>query len=107
MALTEIELELHKDITNGTEDITQNTIPPTGEFYITDIYGEAAIDLNCYVAIKFDGVLIWHTKGSSSSDKQRKFTGDGVKKVELVLSAVDLTTGSVLLGGGCKVRYKT
>jgi len=105
MGVTEIELEVHKDVTYDTEDKTETTTPPTGEFYIVECFGEGAFDLNCYVAIHFDGALVWHTKGSSQSNKQYKFTGDGTKKVEVVLSAKDLGSGSALLGGGCKVRY--
>jgi hypothetical protein len=107
MGIVEVELELHKDITAGNDDKTENTAPPTGEFYVTNVHGEGAFDLNCYVGFSFDGVLFWHTKGSSHTDKQYKFTGNGTKKVELILSAVDLGSGSAVLGGGCIVRYKT
>ena len=104
---TDAELCLHKDIAAGNEDKTKSNVPPTGEFWVTDVSGESSFDLNCYVAIAFDGVIFWHTKGSSKADNAFTFTGDGVKKVELILSAVDLPTGSAILGGRCIVRYKT
>ena len=103
----ETTLSLHKDVTYGTEDKTAFVVPATGVFYVTDIEGEGAFDLNCYVSIAFDGVIFWHTKGSSSSKKLFSFTGDGVKKVELILSAVDLPSGSAIIGGACIVREKT
>jgi len=99
MALVKTELELFKDVTYGTTDVTQYHVPATGDFQIVCIEGEAAFDLNCAVTVKFNGVLVWTTKGSSRMDRPKTFTGDGVKKVELILDATDLTSGSVLLGG--------
>ena len=104
MALILTELELFKDVTYGTTDATQFVIPASGIFKILCIEGEAAFDINCAVEVKFDGNLIWMTKGSSRMDRPKEFTGDGVKKVELVLDATDLPSGSAYLGGYVKIE---
>ena len=104
MALILTELELFKDTAAGTTDATQFVIPASGVFKILCIEGEAAFNVNCAVEVKFDGNIIWMTKGSSRMDRPKEFTGDGVKKVELVLDATDLITGSVYLGGYVKIE---
>jgi len=106
MAKTRIKLELYKDITNGTSDATQNYTPPVGTFFITLIEGEAAFDINCAVEVLFDGSPVWLTKGSSKRTEPIELTGDNSKKVELVLDATDLTSGSVLLGGLVKIEHE-
>ena len=98
-ALKRTELELFKDVAAATSDATQFYVPPVGEFKIECIEAEAAFDMNCAVEVKFDGVIVWMTKGSSRMDRHKSFVGDGVKKVELVLDAVDLPSGSIYLGG--------
>lgn len=107
MALVKTKLEIYKDITYGNTDATQNFTPATGVFSIMCIEGEAAFDLNCAVIVKFGGDLVWSTKGSSRMDRPKELTGDGVKKVELILDASDLTSGSVLLGGFVLIHQET
>ena len=107
MGITRTELELYKDITNGTTDATQFFVPAVGEFTITLIEAEAAFDINCKVEVKFDGALVWMTKGSSRMDRAKRFTGDAVKKVELILDAVDLPSGTVTLGGFVLIEQET
>ena len=107
MALILTELELFKDVTSGTTDATQFVIPASGIFKILCIEGEAAFDMNSAVEVWFDGALVWFTKGSSSMERPKEFTGDGVKKVELKLDATDLVSGSVYLGGYVKIEQVT
>jgi hypothetical protein len=107
MGITRTTLELYKDVTAGTDDKTQFHVPATGEFSIVCIEGEAAFDINCAVAVMFDGAIVWVTKGSSTMDRPKRFTGDGVKKVELVLDANDLPSGSVFLGGYVLIEQET
>ncbi len=99
MALVLTELELYKDVTAGTEDKTQFHVPVSGDFLITKIESQGAFDINCAVEVLFDGQLVWFSKGVSTLDRTKEFVGDGVKKVELVLNALDLPSGSVFLGG--------
>ena len=106
MSKIRTNLELYKDITSGTEDKSQSHVPDTGAFAITMICGEAAYDTNCAVVVKFDGNPVWLTKGSSKRDEPIELVGDGVKKVELVLDAVDLPSGSVYLGGLVKIEQE-
>jgi len=107
MPITRTELELYKDITSGTADATQNFVLAVGEFSIVSIQGEAAFDLNCAITVKYDGALLWSTKGSSGHKDPIVLTGDGVKKVELILDATDLPSGSVLLGGHVRIEQET
>ena len=100
---TVTELELFKDVTAGQTEVTDYA-PPTGEFLIVFIEAEGAYDLNCAIEVKFDSVLVWSSKGSSKMTRAKSFTGDGVKKVELILDATDLPTGSVFLGGYIKIE---
>lgn len=103
MILKITELELYKDVMAGTEDATQE-YAPAGEFSIEHIDGEAAFDINCAVSVWFDGAVVWLTKGSSEMNRQKMFTGDGVKKVILKLDANDLPSGSVYLGGYVRIQ---
>ena len=107
MALVKTELEIYKDITAGTEDKTESFTPATGDFTIMCIEAQAAFDINCAVEIKFDGVIVWMTKGTSRMERPKTFTGDGVKKVEIVLDALDLPSGSVYLGGYVLIHQET
>jgi len=107
MAIIKTTLEIYKDVTAGTTDATQNVVPAAGLFRITVMEGEAACDINCAVIVKFDGAPIWLTKGSSKRTEPLELTGDGVKKVELILDATDLPSGSVFLGGLVKVEQVT
>jgi len=107
MSITRTKLELYKDITAGTEDKTQSHTPASGAFRIVLCEGEAAADLNCAVIVKFDGSPVWLTKTSSSRTEPIELTGDATKKVELVLDANDLPSGSVLLGGLVKIEQET
>lgn len=93
------KLELFKDVSSGTEDKTQSHTPATGPFHITLMEGEAAFDMNVAVIIKFDGDPVWLTKGSSRRIEHVELIGDNSKKVELVLDANDLGSGSVYIGG--------
>lgn len=106
MAITKTELKLDKDIGWGTIDKTQSFVPAVGEFSVT-AKGRGAFDINCAVKVLFDGALIWFTKGIDKTDEPLRFTGDGVKKVELWLDANDLPSGSVLLGGTVKIQQET
>ena len=99
MSLVATELELFADIDAGDVDATQTHTPATGIFTIRCMEGEAAFDMNCAVQVKWDGTVIWMTKGSSKNNRHYEFTGDGTKKVELILNATDLGSGSVYLGG--------
>jgi len=104
MATNRAILELFKDVTAGTSDSTQNYVPASGAFLIEYIEGEGAFDMNSAVVVKFDSTIVWMTKGSSKRTEPIELTGDGVKKVELVLDATDLPVGSVLLGGLVKIK---
>ena len=100
MSLKRTILELYKDVDSGADDKTQSYAPATGEFNIVIEEAEAAFDLNCAVKVMFNGTdIVYETKGSLGRNLTKTRTGDGVKKVELVLDANDLPSGSVLLGG--------
>ena len=107
MPLVYTKLELYKDITFNTEDKTQSHTPATGPFSIVLCEGEAAFDPNVAVVVKFDGTPVWLTKGSSKRTEPIVLTGNAVKKVELVLDANDLPSGSVFIGGLVKIEQET
>jgi len=107
MGLVRTTLELYKYVTYGTEDKTQTHTPVTGPFEIVLCEGEAAFDINVSVIVKFDGDPVWVTKGSSKRTEHIELTGDGTKKVELVLDANDLASGSVYIGGLVKIKQET
>jgi hypothetical protein len=100
-------LEIYKDVTYNTEDKTQSHTPAVGPFTITMVCGEAAFDTNVAVILKFDGDPIWITKGSSLRTEPIELVGDNTKKVELVLDANDLPSGSVYIGGMAKIVQET
>ena len=106
MGLVRTTLELYKDITSGTSDSSQFHVPVVGNFSIVSVEGEAAFDLNCAVRVVFDGTTVWFTKGSSKHNEPIELVGDNVKKVELILDAVDLPSGSVFLGGHIKIEQE-
>jgi hypothetical protein len=99
MAVIHTQLELYKDMLAGTSDATQFVIPAVGPFKILAIEGQAAFDMNSAVKVAFGGVVVWFTKGSFLVSRHREFIGDGIKKVELILDATDVSSGSVWLGG--------
>ena len=107
MPITRTILELFKDVTAGTEDKTQSHTPAIGPFAITLMVGEAAFDTNVAVLVKFDGNPVWITKGSSRREEPIELVGDNVKKVELVLDANDLPSGSVYIGGMVKIEQES
>lgn len=107
MGLVRTTLELYKDITSGTSDSTKFHVPAVGDFTIVSVTGEAAFDLNCAVRVTFGGDTVWFTKGSSKHNDSIELVGDNVKKVELILDAVDLPSGSVFLGGHIKIEQET
>lgn len=107
MSIARTKLELYKDVSAGTEDKTQSHTPSTGPFRIVEIYGEGAFDMNVSVIVMFDGSAVWLTKGSSSRLEPIDLVGDGVKKVELVLDATDLSSGSVYIGGLVKIEQES
>jgi len=98
------ELEKYVDMTFGNDDKTQSFTPPVGDFWILRIEGQAAFDANCKVKVLFDNAIIWGTNGSSEMNRAQKYTGDAVKKVELVLDATNMPSGSSLLGGYVRIR---
>ena len=104
MAVIFTELEIYKDMAAGTSDATQFVIPAVGPFIITSIEGQAAFDMNSAVKVLFGGEVIWFTKGSSEMKRHKELIGDGAKKIELVLDALDLVSGSVYLGGYLKME---
>ncbi len=106
MGLVRKTLELFKDIDSGTEDKTESHTPATGPFTITFIEAQAAFDINVAVIVKFDGTPVWLTKGSSIRTKPIELVGDNTKKVELVLDANDLPSGSVYIGGHVKIEQE-
>jgi len=107
LGLVKTTLELYKDITNGNDDKTQSHTPATGKFKIVLCEGEAAFDINVAVRVDFDGSPVWLTKGSSKRTEPIELTGDNSKKVELVLDANDLPSGSVFIGGLVKIEQET
>jgi len=107
MGLVRTTLELYKDVTAGTDDKTKSHVPVTGDFSIVSVTGEAAFDINVAVRVDFDGSPVWVTKGSSKHADVIALVGDGVKKVELVLDANDLPSGSVFIGGHVKIEQET
>lgn len=106
MSITRTTLEIYKDVPGGTEDKTSSHTPETGPFRIVLACGEAAFDTNVAVIVKFDGSPVWLTKGSSFRTDPIELIGDAVKKVELVLDANDLPSGSVYIGGMVKIEQE-
>ena len=107
MALVRTILEIYSDVQSGTENKTQFHVPSSGLFRIMLVEGEAAFDVNVAVIIKFDGVPVWLTKGSSKRTELIELEGDGVKKLEIVLDATDLSSGSVYIGAFVKIEQET
>ena len=103
MSILRTKLMLHKNITNGTKDETQ-THTPSGEFSLVKAAAFGAYDLNCVVKVEFDGEIIFSGKGAEVLMGPLTRTGDGVKIVKLILDAVDLTSGSVVLG--CEADFE-
>lgn len=107
MGLVRTTLQLYKDVEFNTEDKTQSHTPATGPFEIVLCEGEAAFDVNVAVLVKFGGSPVWLTKGSSRRTEHIELIGDNSKKVELVLDANDLPSGSVFIGGLVKIKQET
>jgi len=98
MPIKRTTLSLHKNIIFGNIDDTQKYVP-AGDFALTQGHSFGAYDLNCLVKITFDGEILFHGKGGETLKHVVRRTGDGVKEVKLILDAMDLPSGSVVLGG--------
>ena len=81
----------YKTVTPEASPEKLEYIPANGEIiYLDKIWANAARDPDVKVELKWDGNVIFVTHGDSNQILDEKITGDGVKKLELLFTYLDM-----------------
>ena len=111
MGTTHHVLEIAQEVAPST-DVAVTVIPVDGaEIRLVDFEGNAAFSKDALVALVWDyggtETIMRSTKGSIVSGKQKIIaTGDGVKKVGLVLQNAD-PVNAIIMDASVTLRLKT
>ena len=97
-----------KEVAASTEDDKSQVIPDGETWEIYEFEGSALFDPNCHVRLVWDyggggEELLYFTAGNIKTIINKQFTGDGVKKLSIVLIN---NSGSACVLGGCYNAYK-
>ena len=99
--LTTVDGRLYTSVAANSVETDEYTPPSGAELHVLKVGGDAAIDTEVKVEIKFDTEVIFSTHIADNQTIAKQFTADGVKKIVIRLvndSAVTETIGGYWSG---------
>ena len=100
------KLVLVKSVAATSSEV--ETFTPAAKFNVAGFFGEAAFDPLCEVQLVWDhggaNELLWVIKGSGKIPFGLERTGNGVKKLAIVLN--NRLANSVFMAGYCSVEHE-